>query len=144
MDPCARCPQAVSSRPMRRNALWIVLVLAALVVIGVFVQVYLIASYFFGADALDAHQDVGGIVHLVEVLVFIAGAVAWWGNWRKVGMAFALPVIGTIQLAFSDGDEWVGGLHGLLALFVLGLAIELASAARRELGVGPARHASPV
>ena len=43
---------------MNRPFLWANLVLAALVVVGVFVQVYLIASYIFGAgqDALDAQR----------------------------------------------------------------------------------------
>ncbi|MFN8122996.1 MAG: hypothetical protein U0237_11270 [Thermoleophilia bacterium] len=96
--------------------------LAALVGIGVFVQVYLIASYIFGADALDAHKAVGGITHLVEVLTFIAALVGWWKDWKAVGLAFLLPLVGTVQVAFSDGEKWVGGLHGLLALFVLVLA----------------------
>ena len=107
---------------VRGPALWAVSGLAALVAVGVFVQVYLIASYIFGADALDAHKAVGFTVHLVEVLVFLVALVAWWKEWRKVGLAFALAVIGTVQLAFSDGERWVGGLHGLLALVVLVLA----------------------
>lgn len=96
--------------------------LAALVGIGVFAQVYLIASYIFGADSLEAHEAVGGITHLVEVLVFVAALVGWWKNWKAVGLAFLLPLLGTVQVAFSEGDTWVGGLHGLLALVVLVLA----------------------
>jgi len=108
--------------------------LAALVGIGVFVQVYLIASYIFGADALDAHEAVGGITHLVEILVFLAALVGWWKDWRMVGLAFLLPVLGTVQVAFSDGDDWVGGLHGLLALFVLVLAAIIHVRAMRAAG----------
>jgi len=96
--------------------------LAALVGIGVFAQVYLIAAYIFGADALEAHRTVGFITHLVEILVFLAALVGWWKDWRMVGFAFLLPLVGTVQLAFSDGEDWVGGLHGLLALIVLVLA----------------------
>ena len=60
--------------------------------IGVFVQVYLIASYFLGAgtDALDAHKDLGGIVHAVEVLAFLFSLGGYWRRWVDVGWAFAL------------------------------------------------------
>jgi hypothetical protein len=123
---------------MRRPALWAVLVLSAIVVIGVWVQVYLIASYFFGADALSAHEDVGGIVHLIEVLIFLVGIAAWWKNWPMVATGFALAVIGTLQLSFTEGDDWVGGLHGLLALIVLTIAVHLAIRAWRDLQAGVA------
>ena len=65
---------------MTRAFLWANLILAALVAVGVFVQVYLIASYFFGAgqDALDAHKNLGGIVHIVEVLVFLTAIGGYW------------------------------------------------------------------
>jgi hypothetical protein len=109
---------------MKRNFLWIQLVLAALVVLGVWLQVYFIASYFFGAqDALDLHKTVGGITHIVEVLVFLAALGAWWRNWGRVGYAFALGVIGTIQIALTDSEKWVGGFHGLLALVILVMAV---------------------
>ena len=47
-----------------RAATWVNLVFASIIVIGVFVQVYLIASYAMGAgeDALDMHGFVGGLV----------------------------------------------------------------------------------
>ena len=125
---------------MTRAFLWIHLVLATLVVVGIFVQVYLIASYFFGAgsDALDVHKDLGGIVHIVEVLVFLASIGAYWRRWWDVGLGFAVGAIGTIQLGFADGDDWVGGLHGLFALIVLVLAAVAAHRSVRALGLG--RH----
>ena len=130
---------------MTRAFLWIHLVLAILVVVGIFVQVYLIASYFFGAgqDALDAHKDLGGIVHIVEVLVFLASMVAYWQRWWDVGLGFAVGAIGTIQLGFADGDDWVGGLHGLFALFVLVLAAVAAHRSVRALGLGRHGAAGP-
>jgi hypothetical protein len=124
----------------QRGAQWALLVTAGLVIVGVFLQVYFIAAYIFGAgeDALDAHTGLGGIVHLLEVLAFIAALVAYWKLWAKVAPAFALAVIGTLQLGFADADEWVAGLHGLLALVVLILAHAVVQRTVRDLGLG--RH----
>lgn len=128
---------------MRRAFLWIHLVLATLVVVGIFVQVYLIASYFFGAgsDARDAHEDLGFTVHAIEVLVFLAAIGAYWRRWWDVGLGFAIGAIGTIQTSLAEGDEWVGGLHGLLALVILALATVAAHRSVHALGLS--RHAPP-
>src|SRR6202007_2062150 len=47
---------------IRAAGRWVHLALALAIVLGVFVQVYLIGSYFFGAGqgALDAHAAGGG------------------------------------------------------------------------------------
>jgi hypothetical protein len=126
-----------------RAFLWANLVLAVLVAVGVFVQVYLIASYFFGAgqDALDAHKDLGGVVHIVEVLVFLTAIGGYWRRWGEIGLSFTLAVIGTVQLGLADGDDWVGGLHGVFALLVLILAAVIAHRTMRALGLG--RHGAP-
>ena len=121
-----------------RGFRWAVLVAAVLVVIGVFLQVYFIASYIFGAgtDALDAHKDLGGFVHIFEVLAFLFALGGFWRRWVDVGWAFALGAIGTIQLGFADGDDWVGGIHGLLALVVFILAAIVTHRTMRSLGLG--------
>ena len=126
---------------MTRGFQWAVLILSALVAVGVFLQVYFIASYIFGAgkDALDAHKNLGSIVHAVEVLVFVAALVGFWKRWADVGWAFALALIGTIQLSFASGDKWVGGFHGVLALVVLILAAVVSHRTMRALGIGPYR-----
>lgn len=133
------------SPSLRRGFTWAVLVLAGLVVIGVFLQVYFIASYFFGAgeDALDAHASTGGIVHGVELLVLAAAIVACWRRWAGLLPPVLLAVIGTVQLGFSEGEEWVGGLHGVLALVVLALAHATAQRAVRDLGLGRHGTAAP-
>jgi len=111
-------------------------VLASLVVLAIFLQVYFIASSTFGApDALDAHETFGNIIHLVEALVFLTAIGAYWKRWGEIGLNLALPVIGTIQVSLTDADEWVGGLHGLLALVVFVLAAVIAHRAMRALGL---------
>ena len=134
----------MSSRT-RRGFQWAILVTASLVVLGVFLQVFFIASYFAGAseDALDAHKGLGNAVHGFEVLAFLAALVAYWKQWARMAPAFALALIGTIQLGFADADEWIGGLHGLLALVVLILAHAVVQRAVRDLGLGRHGGASP-
>ena len=109
---------------MRRIFLWIQLVAAALVTVGVWLQVYFIAAYFYGAeDALDLHETVGEAMRGIMVLVFLLALGAWWRNWGRIGHAFGLAVIGTVQIMLTGSDAWVGGLHGLLALVVLTMAV---------------------
>ena len=131
---------------MRRNFLWINFVLASIIVVGVFVQAYLIASYTIGAgdDALDAHGFVGGLViHLSELLVFLTAFGAWPRQWKWIGFCFSLFVVGTVQIfllpedsdTVSSSAAWVHGLHGLLALFVLVMAAIIAHRGMRELGL---------
>ncbi|HWG56227.1 MAG TPA: hypothetical protein VNT58_06855 [Gaiellaceae bacterium] len=121
---------------MRRVFLWLQLVFATIVIVGVWLQVYLIASFFFGADgALDAHETVGyTAVHFAEILAFLTGIGAWWRNWGRVGHSFGLALVGTVQIFLTGAEEWVGGLHGLLALVVLVMAVTLAKWATEELG----------
>ncbi len=131
---------------MRRNFLWINFVLASIIVAGVFVQAYLIASYAMGAgeDALDAHGIVGGlIIHLAELLVFLTAFGAWPRQWKWIGFCFALFFVGTVQIFLLPSDEdtvsksaaYVHGLHGLFALFVLVMAAVIAHRGMRDLGL---------
>jgi len=127
-----------------RTATWIHLIFASIVIIGVPLQVYFIASYFSGAGegALDAHGFTGGlVVHGAEAIVFLASLVAFWGFWKWIGWSFGLLVLGTVQIALAPPDEdpasgWVHGLHGLGALLVFLLAAYLAYNDTRLLGLG--------
>jgi hypothetical protein len=121
-----------------RVATWLNFVFSSIIVIGVFVQAYLIASFAMGAgeDALDAHGLVGGLViHASELLVFLTAVVAFWGMWRWIAVNFGLFVLGTVQIFLlppddDPGSPWVHGLHGLFALFVL---VYAAYIAKRDL-----------
>ena len=128
-----------------RVATWLNLVFASIIVIGVFVQVYLIAAYAMGAGegALDAHGFVGGLViHGSELLVFLTALVAFWGMWRWIAVNFGLFVFGTIQIFLLPPDEdpgspWLHALHGLFALFVLLYAAYIAKRDLRLLRTDP-------
>jgi hypothetical protein len=105
------------------RAAWLHLALALAIALGVFLQVYLIGAYIFGAgsDALDAHTTVGFTVHGLEVLVFLVALVAWLPR-ADVGLSLLLALLGTTQIALADAHGWTGGLHPLGALLVLVLA----------------------
>jgi hypothetical protein len=127
---------------MRRVFLWLSLVLSVIVVVGIVVQLYLIAAWVFGeGGALDAHKDVGGIVvHPAEILTFLVSFGAWWKNWRNIGISFSLALLGTIQVGFAGdlnhpGNGYVHGVHGGLALFVAAIAVYIAYREATALGL---------
>jgi hypothetical protein len=118
---------------VRAGGRWAHLSLALAVVGGVFVQVYLIGAYIFGAgqSALDAHKSAGWTVHGFELLVFVAALIAWL-PWVDLVLSFLLALIGTVQVLLANEHRWVGGLHPVLALLVVGLAAMLVSRTLRR------------
>lgn len=125
----------------RRAALWVVLVGAALVVIGVLLQAFSIAAFFRGAGegALDMHSANSLTVHLGQVLVAIGAIWAWRRNWRAIALAIAFLALSFFQLVLvGDTDksgDWVHGLHGLLAIVVLLAALVYGQVAARKLSL---------
>jgi len=119
---------------IRRAASWLHLILAVAVALAVFVQVYLIGAYIFGAGpgALDAHRTVGFTAHGLEVLIALVALGAWLPK-ADVGLSFLLAAIGTVQVALASATRWAGGLHPLGALVVLVLATQLARRGHRRL-----------
>ncbi len=120
-----------SPAALRRGAAWLHLALALAIALGVFVQVYLIGAYIFGAGsaALDAHTTVGFTVHALEVLLFLVALVAWLPR-ADAGFSLLMALLGTTQIALAEAHGWTGGLHPLGALLVLVLA---AAIVRRDL-----------
>lgn len=134
---------------MRRTFLWINFALASAIVLLIFVQAYLIATYtisdFKNESALDAHGVIGFLfIHGFELLVFLTAFGAWPRAWKWIGFTFLLFVVGTVQIFLlpEDSDEivsssaaYVHGLHGLFALVVLVLAAIIAHRGMRDLGL---------
>ena len=140
--PLLACATVVTGS--RRTFTRLRYVFATIVVIGVFAQVYLIASYAFGAaDALDAHKSVGFAVHGFETLVFLAALGASWGSWGALALSFSVPLIGTLQISLGNREDvdvsgWVHGLHGLLALVIMVIAVVIIHRDARALRGTPA------
>jgi len=118
---------------LRRGAAWLHLALAVAIALGVFVQVYLIGAYVFGAGsgALDAHRTAGFTVHSLEVLLLVAALVAWLPR-ADLGLSLLMALLGTTQLALASAHGWTGGLHPLGALLVLVLAVAIARRDRQR------------
>ena len=101
--------------------------LALLIAIGIIVQVFLAGLGIFGAESFDAHEEFGGILHGLTILVFLL-AIAGPRTARTIGMGFGLAVLVTIQIALvgaRDDAPGVAALHPVLALFALGLAFHI-------------------
>jgi len=113
-------------RRLRPWARWLHATLAVAVVVAVFVQVYLIGAYIFGAGAgaLNAHRAVGFTANELEGAVLIAALLAWLPRTDLI-LSLLLAVIGTAQVALASGHRWVGAVHPLGALFVLTIATVL-------------------
>jgi hypothetical protein len=113
------------------------LLFAIAIVLAVFAQVYLIGAYIFGAgeEALNAHKTIGWTTHGFEGIVFIAALLAWLPP-ADISLSFLLFAIGSGQVTLASETGWVGGLHPLLALVVLGLATALGLRSMRRLRRG--------
>jgi hypothetical protein len=123
-----------------RTFLWLLLVGAVIVVLGVLFQAFSIAAYVQGAGegALDAHGGFSLVVHIGQLLVVIGAIGAFWRNWPAVGLAVLFLVVSVAQLAFLNDEgtgTWINGLHGLLALVLLLWAAWYGSKAAIGLGL---------
>jgi hypothetical protein len=87
----------------RSIALCGTIVFASLSVVGMFVQVYLIAGALFGENWLQLHRDLGKLVHLGYLLTFGAALVAAAPHWRWLLWPSVLAVLGSTQ-AFLAGE----------------------------------------
>ena len=117
---------------------WLYLAFATAIVLGVFAQVYLIGSYFFGAGqgALDAHMSVGWTMHGLEVLVSSQRSSPGFHGVTSASRRCS-PLIETVAGQPCQQHRSVGDCRPLLALVVLVLATTLALRAFRAAGAQP-------
>ncbi len=127
---------------MRRRGLWLLLVGAIVVIVGILLQAFSIVAFVRGAGggALDMHRAVGDVVHLGELFVVVGAIWLWWRQWTEVLLALGFLVVSVIQLLLiGDIDEpggWANGLHGFFAIVLLVAAVLYAQVAARGLGLG--------
>ena len=104
-------------RRVESAACYVNVIAAAAVVVGVFVQIYLIASYIFGdSGALSTHETNGDIVVVFELVAFLSALVGWRRADRtQVWLSVALFLVGGSagvacqgrrQLAWGARPSW--------------------------------------
>ena len=100
---------------------------ASLTALMVVSQFFLAGAGAFGATSFDAHRTVGSLAVLVALLGLLLAALTR----RHRGHSAAVVGLLVLQalLGSVGGDEpWVGALHGLNAIAVMGAAGTLAQA----------------
>ena len=108
--------------------------LAALLVLGIVVQFFLAGFGVFSIPGhkdlgkvsdLDPHRAVAGVLALIALLMFIAALVARTSKakiWVSIVIAVLAEPVQGLLAAGGEDHHWVGGLHVLDALIILGLA----------------------
>jgi hypothetical protein len=91
------------------------------------VQFYFAGRGAFGASNYNAHKDLGGILHLLSVVILIATiAIPATRNREDIGMAVVLVILTTIQAAIGTLDHPdVGAFHPVNALLIVGLSFHM-------------------
>jgi hypothetical protein len=113
-------------------------VLIALIAIACVVQIFLAGRGVFGIHgaaslddqkSLDAHRDLGEIIGIAAVVVFVLALIMW--NKRLIVWTFVLAVLAElVQHATSlPKHPWVAGLHPVSGVAILGISGYLAHSA---------------
>jgi Mn2+/Fe2+ NRAMP family transporter len=120
--------------------------LAALLVLGVVVQFFLAGLGVFGIDghrdmekatSLDPHRALGHILAGVAILMFIAALVARTSRakiWVSIALALLTELVQTALASGGEDHHWLGGLHALNGLIILGLAGWMHRISRSRIG----------
>jgi hypothetical protein len=131
---------------VRRVADTIFAYLAALLVLGVVVQFFLAGVGVFGIDghrdlgkatSLDPHRALGHMLAGVAILMFIAALVARTSKakiWVSIVLALLIELVQTALASGGDNHHWLGGLHALNGVIILGLAGWMHRISRSRIG----------
>jgi hypothetical protein len=126
---------------VRRGARSVLKWLSALYVILIIVQVFLAGEGVFrlknvydsdtckkatshcgGSTTLDPHRFLGFVLTEPLALLFlIAALLAWHPNRRVRIVTIVAPILTFVQLVLAVVGKWVGGLHVLNAVLILGM-----------------------
>jgi hypothetical protein len=93
--------------------------LASLAMALVLTQFFLAGAGAFGATSFDAHKTVGSLLVVVVLLGLLVAALAR----RHVAHAaifFGVTVLQLVLGTVGADEPWVGALHGLNAIAVMG------------------------
>ena len=149
---------------MRRGATAVMKWFSAIYVIAIVVAVFLAGEGIFrlnniknsddcdkagahciaNSKTLDAHRGLGFFLVAGSILFLIVALIAWHPNKRIRIVSIVTPVLTFLQDIFAGIGGWVGGLHPVDAILVLGLFTWLFITLRRGgREVAPAPAAAP-
>ena len=77
----------------------------------------------------------------MRLLFLIAALLAWYPNTRVRTVTIVAPILTFIQLPLATVGKWVGGLHVLNAILILGMYIWLSYRLRHEQPAAQLHHA---
>ena len=152
---------------MRRRATSVLKWFSGLYVVLIVIQVYLAGEGIFGlnvikhsddcdkhganlsaspcignTNTLDAHRALGFFLTFFGAILFlIVALVAWHSNKRIRIITIVAPILTFVQMILPGGGRWVGALHPVNAILILGMYLWLFLTLRKE---APAVAAEPV
>ena len=151
---------------MRRRATSVLKWFSGLYVVLIVIQVYLAGEGIFGlnlikhsddcdnsanlsaspcignTNTLDAHRGLGFFLTFPGAILFlIVALVAWHPNTRIRVISIVVPILTFVQMLLPGGGRWVGALHPVNAILILGMYLWLFLTLRKE---APAVAAEPV
>ena len=75
-----------------------------------------------GSTTLDPHRFLGfALTEPLAALFLIAALLAWFPDRRVRIVAIVAPILTFVQLVLAGIGKWVGGLHVLNAVLILGM-----------------------
>lgn len=75
-----------------------------------------------GSTTLDPHRILGFILTEPLALLFLITALlAWYPNTRVRSVTIVAPILTFLQFGLAAIGKWVGGLHVLNAILILGM-----------------------
>ena len=128
---------------VRRGAFQVYRVLIALIAAACVVQIFLAGRGVFGIHgtasldnqkSLNAHRDLGEIIGLATVIVFLLALLIW--NRRLIIWTFVLALLAEIvqHATALPKHPWVAGFHPVSGVAILGISFYLAHSAWAKRG----------
>jgi hypothetical protein len=143
---------------MRRRATSVLKWFSGLYVVLIVIQVYLAGEGIFGLNViknsddcdkkganlvaqhcvgtsktLDAHRALGFFMTFFGAILFlIVALVAWHSNKRVRIISIVAPILTFVQMLLPGGGRWVGALHPVNAILILGMYLWLFFTLRKE------------
>ena len=111
--------------------------IASLTALMIVAQFFLAGAGAFGATSFDAHRTIGSLAVLVALVGLVLSAPT--GRHRgHTAAVFGLLVVQALLGSLGGDEPWIGALHGLNAIAVMGAAGSLAQANWAPVRAAPA------